>query len=213
MKKLPLLFENNEKWAEKNISKDPLYFLEMAKDQKPNYLWIGCSDSRIPANEVVGLEPGELFVHRNVANLFIHSDLNCLSVLQYAVDYLGIKHIIVCGHYGCGGVGAAMRNNQLGLVDNWLRNIRDVYARSKSELDAITDKTLRYNRLVELNVVAQVQNICHTTVVQNAWARGQELYVHGWVYELKSGRLRDLDCVISGLDQVDSVYVTNKIME
>ncbi|HRD56188.1 MAG TPA: carbonate dehydratase [Parachlamydiaceae bacterium] len=211
--KLPLLFDNNKKWAKKNIAKDPLYFLEMAKDQKPNYLWIGCSDSRIPANEVVGLEPGELFVHRNVANLFIHSDLNCLSVLQYAVDYLDIKHIIVCGHYGCGGVGAAMRNNQLGLVDNWLRNIRDVYARSKDELDAISDKTLRYNRLVELNVMAQVQNVSHTTVVQNAWARGQELFVHGWVYELKNGCLRDLDCLVSGIDQVDRVYLTNKGIE
>jgi len=210
MKKLPILFENNQKWAEKNLEKDPRYFLEMAKDQKPNYLWIGCSDSRIPANEVVGLEPGELFVHRNVANLFIHSDLNCLSVLQYAVDYLGIQHVIVCGHYGCGGVGAAMKNNQLGLVDNWLRNIRDVYSRSSIELDAIQDKTERYNRLVELNVIQQVQNIAHTTVIQNAWARGQNLHIHGWVYELKTGLLRDLNCLVSGLDQVDKVYLTKQ---
>ncbi len=212
MADLPMLFDNNQKWAEKNLLKDPKYFLEMSKDQNPKYLWIGCSDSRIPANEVVGLEPGELFVHRNVANLFIHSDLNCLSVLQYAVDYLDIKHIIVCGHYGCGGVGAAMKNNQLGLVDNWLRNIRDIYARSREELDAIQDKTLRYNRLVELNVMAQVQNVCHTTVVQNAWARGQDLTVHGWVYELKTGLLRDLDCLVSGLDQVDKVYVTKQFL-
>ena len=210
MKKLPMLFENNRKWVEKNIHKDPKYFMEMSKDQKPKFLWIGCSDSRIPANEVVGLEPGELFVHRNIANLIIHSDLNCLSVLQYAVDYLDIKHIIVCGHYGCGGVGAAMRNNQLGLVDNWLTIIRDVYARSKDELDAITDKTKRYDRLVELNVISQVDNICHTTVVQNAWARGQDLTVYGWVYELKTGYLRDLDCMVSGLDQVDKVYLTTQ---
>jgi carbonic anhydrase len=212
MKRLPDLFESNQNWAKKNILKDPKYFLEMSKDQKPKYLWIGCSDSRIPANEVVGLEPGELFVHRNVANLFIHSDLNCLSVLQYAVDYLDIKHIIVCGHYGCGGVGAAMKNNQLGLVDNWLRNIRDIYSRSRDELDAITDKTLRYNRLVELNVIQQVQNISHTTVVQNAWARGQDLSVHGWVYELKTGLLRDLDCLVSGLDQVDKIYLTKQFL-
>lgn len=210
MKQLPMLFENNQKWAGKNIERDPNYFLDMAKDQKPKFLWIGCSDSRIPANEVVGLEPGELFVHRNVANLFIHSDLNCLSVLQYAVDYLDIKHVIVCGHYGCGGVGAAMKNNQLGLVDNWLRNIRDIYSRSKDELDAIKDKTLRYNRLVELNVIAQVQNVCHTTVIQNAWARGQDLTVHGWVYDLKSGLLHDLDCMVSGLDQVDRIYLTKQ---
>lgn len=212
MKKLPMLFENNHKWAEKNLNRDPRYFLEMAKDQKPNYLWIGCSDSRIPANEVVGLEPGELFVHRNVANLFIHSDLNCLSVLQYAVDYLDIQHVIVCGHYGCGGVGAAMKNNQLGLVDNWLRNIRDIYSRSSQELDAIKDKTARYDRLVELNVIQQVQNVAHTTVVQNAWARGQNLSIHGWVYELKTGLLRDLDCLVSGLDQVDKVYLTKQFL-
>lgn len=210
MKKLPILFDNNKKWADKHLNKDPHYFLEMAKDQKPNYLWIGCSDSRIPANEVVGLEPGELFVHRNVANLFIHSDLNCLSVLQYAVDYLEIKHVIVCGHYGCGGVGAAMRNNQLGLVDNWLRNIRDIYANSKDELSAIKDKKLCYNRLVELNVIQQVQNICHTTVVQNGWSRGQDLTIHGWVYDLESGLLRDLNCMVSGLDQVDKVYLTKQ---
>lgn len=210
MKKLPMLFENNRQWVEKNILKDPKYFMEMSKDQKPKFLWIGCSDSRIPANEVVGLEPGELFVHRNIANLIIHSDLNCLSVLQYAIDYLDIKHIIVCGHYGCGGVGAAMKNNQLGLVDNWLTIIRDVYARSRDELDAIKDKTKRYDRLVELNVISQVENICHTTVVQNAWARGRDLTIHGWVYELKTGYLRDLDCMVSGLDQVDKVYLTTQ---
>ncbi len=213
MKQLPHLFEKNQNWVEKNLEKDTQYFLKTAKEQRPNYLWIGCSDSRIPANEVVGLEPGELFVHRNVANLFIHSDLNCLSVLQYAVDYLDIKHIIVCGHYGCGGVGAAMKNNQLGLVDNWLRNIRDIYSRSKDELDAIPDKDQRYNRLVELNVIQQVQNICHTTVVQNAWTRGRNLTVHGWVYDMKSGLLNDLECLVSGLDQVDRIYLTKELWE
>lgn len=213
MKELPDLFEKNQNWVEKNLEKDTQYFLKTAKEQQPNYLWIGCSDSRIPANEVVGLEPCELFVHRNVANLFIHSDLNCLSVLQYAVDYLDIKHIIVCGHYGCGGVGAAMKNNQLGLVDNWLRNVRDVYSRSKDELDAISDKTLRYNRLVELNVIQQVQNISHTTVVQNAWARGRDLTVHGWVYDMKTGLLKNLNCLVSGLDQVDRIYLTKELFE
>ena len=213
MKQLPHLFEKNKEWVEKTLDKDKEYFLKTAKEQRPNYLWIGCSDSRIPANEVVGLEPGELFVHRNVANLFIHSDLNCLSVLQYAVDYLDIKDIIVCGHYGCGGVGAAMKNNQLGLVDNWLRNIRDIYSKSKDELDAIPDKDQRYNRLVELNVIQQVQNICHTTVVQNAWARGQNLTVHGWVYDMKTGLLKDLECLVSGLDQVDRIYLTKELWE
>lgn len=213
MKQLPHLFEKNKDWVEKTLDKDKQYFLKTAKEQRPNYLWIGCSDSRIPANEVVGLEPGELFVHRNVANLFIHSDLNCLSVLQYAVDYLDIKDIIVCGHYGCGGVGAAMKNNQLGLVDNWLRNIRDIYSRSKDELDAIPDKDQRYNRLVELNVIQQVQNICHTTVVQNAWARGQNLTVHGWVYDMKTGLLKDLECLVSGLDQVDRIYLTKQLWD
>src|ERR1700722_2276016 len=161
MKKLKFLFENNRKWANGHITDDPDYFLRMSKDRKPRYLWIGCSDSRVPANEVVGLEAGELFVHRNIANLFIHTDFNCLSVLQYALDFLEIQHVIVCGHYGCGGVTAAMGDRQLGLVDNWLRNIRDVYARYRAELEAIPDKLLRCNRLVELNVIQQVLNICH----------------------------------------------------
>lgn len=206
MRELKVLFDNNRNWAEGHISRDPEYFLRMSQGQKPKYLWIGCSDSRIPANEVVGLEPGELFVHRNIANLFIHSDLNCLSVLQFAVDYLGIRDVIVCGHYGCGGVGAAMKNQQLGIVDNWLRNIRDVYARSRIELESM-DEALRYNRLVELNVIQQVMNICHTSIVQNAWAREQPLCVHGLVYELTTGKLRDLDCCKSSLEQVEHTYI------
>ena len=206
MQKLNILFQNNKDWVESKINKDPNYFQRMADAQDPNYLWIGCSDSRVPANEIVGLEPGELFVHRNVANLFPHTDFNCLSVLEYAVDLLKIQHVIVCGHYGCNGVKAAMEDHQLGLVDNWLRNIRDVYARFKDELDKIEDQVERYNRLVELNVMQQVLNVCHTTIVQGAWTRGQPLWVHGWVYDLAKGTLKDLDCCLSSIDQVEQIY-------
>jgi carbonic anhydrase len=208
MKRLKVLFDNNREWVERHTKKDPDYFLRMSKGQKPRYLWIGCSDSRIPANEVVGLEPGELFVHRNIANLFLHTDLNCLSVLQYAVDVLKIEHVIVCGHYGCGGVQAAMEDQQFGVIDNWLRNIRDIYAHSKNELEEIADPELRSKRLVELNVLQQVHNICHTTIVQNAWAREQPLCIHGWVYELATGKLHDLNCCISSLKQVEEIYLT-----
>jgi len=206
MKKLQILFQNNQAWVESKINKDPGYFSQMALAQDPNYLWIGCSDSRVPANEIVGLEPGELFVHRNVANLFPHTDFNCLSVLEYAVDLLKIQHVIVCGHYGCNGVKAAMENHQLGLVDNWLRNIRDIYARFKDELEAISDQGERYNRLVELNVMQQVLNVCHTTIAQGAWLRRQPLCIHGWVYDLATGTLKDLDCCISGIDQIETIY-------
>lgn len=206
MQKLKVLFQNNQEWVARRISKDPSYFQRMAEAQDPQYLWIGCSDSRVPANEIVGLEPGELFVHRNVANLFPHTDFNCLSVLEYAVDLLKIQHVIVCGHYGCGGVKAAMEDHRLGLVDNWLRNIRDVSARFKDELEKYTDQKERYNRLVELNVLQQVLNVCHTTIAQGAWARGQPLSVHGWVYDLATGSLKDLDCCVSSIDQVESIY-------
>ena len=206
MEKLKILFQNNRDWVESKISKDPKYFRRMAEAQDPTYLWIGCSDSRVPANEIVGLEPGEMFVHRNVGNLFPHTDFNCLSVLEYAVDLLKIQHVIVCGHYRCGGVKAAMEDHQLGLVDNWLRNIRDVYARFKEELEAISDRTERYDRLVELNVMSQVLNVCHTTIVQGAWTRGQPLWVHGWVYDLGAGTLKDLDCCVSSIDQVERIY-------
>ena len=206
MQTLKTLFQKNKDWVTSRLAKDPNYFRHMAEAQDPLYLWIGCSDSRVPANEIVGLEPGELFVHRNVANLFPHTDFNCLSVLEYATDLLKVKHVIVCGHYGCGGVKAAMEEHRLGLVDNWLRNIRDVYARFKDELDAIEDQQERYNRLVELNVMQQVLNVCHTTIVQGAWTRGQPLWVHGWVYDLKSGLLKDLDCCFSSIDQVEAIY-------
>lgn len=213
MKKLKMLFDNNQQWVESHVENDPDYFLRMSKGQKPAYMWIGCSDSRIPANEVVGLEPGELFVHRNVANLFVHTDLNCLSVLQYGVDYLEIQHVIVCGHYGCGGVNAAMGDKQLGIMDNWLRNIRDVYAHAQFELDLIEDQEQRSNRLVELNVLQQVHNICNTTIVQNAWTRGQPLCIHGWVYNLATGKLRDLNCCVSSLKDVEEVYLTHPVLK
>jgi carbonic anhydrase len=206
MQKLKILFQNNEEWVKSKISKAPDYFKRMVEAQDPKYLWIGCSDSRVPANEIVGLEPGELFVHRNVANLCPHTDFNCLSVLEYAVDLLKIQHVIVCGHYGCSGVKAAMEDHQLGLVDNWLRNIRDVYARFKEELEAIPDQQERYNRLVELNVMQQVLNVCHTTIVQSAWTRGQPVWIHGWVYDLASGKLKDLDCCVNSIDQVEAIY-------
>ena len=210
MRELKKLFENNENWAKKKIEKDPDVFTKNAEVQKPKYLWIGCSDSRIPANEVLGLEPGEVFVHRNVANLVPHSDINCLSVLEYSITQLDIEHVIVCGHYGCGGVKAAMENTQFGLVDNWLRHLRDVYASEKEVLDEIVEPEEKYEKLVELNVIYQAMNVCHTTIVQNAWAKGKKLSIHGWVYDIKTGLLRDLNCCISSLDQVDDIYKTLK---
>jgi carbonic anhydrase len=206
MRELKILFQNNEEWISSKTLKDPDYFQKMARAQDPLYLWIGCSDSRVPANEIVGLEPGELFVHRNVANLFPHTDFNCLSVLEYAIDILKIKHVIVCGHYGCMGVKAAMQDHRLGLVDNWLRNIRDVYARNKNELEAIKDQKQRYKRLVELNVLHQVLNVSHTTIVQGAWAREQPLSIHGWVYDLETGKLKDMDCCLSSIEHVEKIY-------
>jgi carbonic anhydrase len=178
----------------------------MAVEQDPRYLWIGCSDSRVPANEIVDLPPGELFVSRNVANVFPHTDFNCLSVLEYAVNILKVNHVIVCGHYGCGGVKAAMEDHHLGLVDNWLRHIRDVYASHKSELDAIKDSEKRYQRLVQLNVRQQVLNVCHTTIVQEAWHHKQSVSIHGWVYDIESGKLEDLNCCYTSLEQVESIY-------
>ena len=211
MRELQELFEKNQAWAKSKLQKDPEVFHKLAKKQSPKYLWIGCSDSRIPANEVLGLEPGEIFVHRNIANLCPHTDFNCLSVLQYGIDTLGVEHVIVCGHYECGGVAAAMENAQFGLVDNWLRHIRDVYSREKEALDAISDKATKYNRLAELNVLYQVMNVCHTTIVQNAWANQKKISVHGWVYDVSSGRLKDLDCCVSSLDQIDDTFRTLKL--
>lgn len=209
MRDLKILFENNRKWVEKKTCENAGYFKHLAQAQDPLYLWFGCSDSRVPANEIVGLEPGELFVSRNVANVFPHTDFNCLSVLEYGVQILNVQHVIVCGHYGCGGVKAAMEDNHLGLVDNWLRHIRDVYAAHKSELDAILDRKKRFERLVQLNVLQQVLNICHTTIVQEAWARKQKVAVHGWVYNMETGKLEDLNCCYSASEQLESIYKIN----
>lgn len=206
MKELKKLFQNNLEWVAARTAEKPNYFKELAKDQNPRYLWIGCSDSRVPANEIVGLEPGEIFVHRNVANICPHTDFNCLSALEFGVNILKIPHIIVCGHYGCGGVMAAMEDHHLGLVDNWLRNIRDIYALHKEELDQIRDPKKRSNRLVELNVIQQVLNICHTTIIQEAWFRNQPLSVHGWIYDMESGKLKDLNVCISAIDQIEPIY-------
>jgi carbonic anhydrase len=192
LKTLSRLFENNRLWAEKITATQPDFFRMLAAQQAPEYLWIGCSDSRVPANEIVGLLPGELFVHRNVANVVVHTDLNCLSVLQFAVDVLKVRHVIVCGHYGCGGVKAALDDQKLGLIDNWLRHVQDVARQHAAELEAV-DGSLRLDRLCEVNVLEQAAHVCETTVVQDAWARGQSVDVHAWIYSLTDGRLRDLD--------------------
>ncbi len=196
MKTLKPLFDSNREWAGKIQREDPTFFERLSRQQNPEYLWIGCADSRVPANEIINLPPGEVFVHRNIANVVVHTDLNCLSVIQYAVDVLKVKHIIVCGHYGCGGVCAALDDAELGLIDNWLRHIRDVYRFNRAELDAIDDIELRRDRLCELNVVEQVANVSNTTAVRNAWKRGQFLNVHGWIYRLEDGILRDLDVTV-----------------
>jgi carbonic anhydrase len=192
------LFANNRKWAQRIKSRDPQFFDTLAQQQTPKYLWIGCSDSRVPANEIVDLLPGELFVHRNVANVVVHTDLNCLSVLQYAVDVLAVEHVIVCGHYGCGGVRAALSNVSLGLIDNWLRHVQDVRDRHLAVVEEITDGDARVDRMCELNVVTQVGHVCQTTIVQDAWRRGQSLTIHGWIYSLQDGLLRDLHVSQSG---------------
>ena len=192
MNELSELFTSNRAWASARLSEDPAFFERLQHQQSPEYLWIGCADSRVPANEIVGLMPGELFVHRNVANVVVHTDLNCLTVLQYAVDVLKVKHVIVCGHYGCGGVRAALTRQRVGLADNWLRHVQDVEAHHRDELSRIADSEARCDRLCELNVIEQVENVCQTTIVQDAWARGQELAVHGWIYGLADGLLRDL---------------------
>jgi carbonic anhydrase len=204
------LLQNNRAWAEGIKARDPEFFLKLSRQQLPNYLWIGCSDSRVPANEIVGLLPGELFVHRNVSNVVVHTDLNCLSVIQYAVDALKVKHIIVCGHYGCGGVRAALRSDRLGLIDNWLRHIQDVRQKHEGILTSISDETIRYDRLCELNVIEQTVNVSQTTIVRDAWGRGQKLSVHGWIYGLRDGILRDLNIFISRSD--DTILAYNRAM-
>lgn len=206
MVELTRLFANNRRWAEQARAQDSEFFEKLAGQQTPKYLWIGCSDSRVPANQILGLKPGEVFVHRNVANLVVNTDMSCLSVLQFAVEVLKIEHIIVCGHYGCGGVHAACGTRQFGLIDNWLRHIKDVYVRHKDELDHIADEKVRSDRMCELNVIEQVKNVCHTTIVQNAWSNGHPLFVHGLIYGLQDGLLRDLAVRISNSEQLDKIY-------
>lgn len=193
MRRLADLLENNRRWAERMTRAQPDFFDRLVGQQAPRFLWIGCSDSRVPANEIVDLAPGELFVHRNVANLVVHTDLNCLSVLQFAVDVLDVEHVIVCGHYGCGGITAARRGVPLGLIDNWLRHIQDTQERHRAELDALADENAALDRLCELNVLDQASNVCRTTVVQDAWKRGKRLIVHAWIYRLSDGLLHDLE--------------------
>ena len=200
------LLENNRKWSQRITENDPDFFPTLAKLQKPKYLWIGCSDSRVPANEVTATKPGEIFVHRNIANMVIHTDMNMLSVLQYSVEMLKVEHIIVCGHYGCGGVQAAMTNNSLGIINKWLRNIKDVYRIHKDEVDAITDEHKKLDRMVELNVIEQVMDLAKTSIVQKAWAERNAPTLHGWVYGLNNGQLKDLIALPPGSDQVDPIY-------
>jgi carbonic anhydrase len=197
MNKLSHLFDQNKSWAAKIQEDNPGFFKTLSKQQAPEYLWIGCADSRVPANEIVNLLPGELFVHRNVGNLVKHTDMNCLSVLQYAIDILKIKHIIVCGHYGCGGVRASMEDRQHGLVDNWIRSIRDIFLKNSKVFSKLKTTDAKVNKLCEMNVVSQVYNVCQTTVVQEAWKRKQNLTVHGWIYSLQNGILKDLDVCVS----------------
>jgi carbonic anhydrase len=197
MKTLKRLFERNRAWAEEISAREPGFFRELSRRQSPEYLWIGCSDSRVPSTQLVNLSPGEMFVHRNVANVVVHTDLNCLSVMQYAVEVLKVRHIIVCGHYGCGGVQAALEGARFGLIDNWLRHVQDVVGKHAGALARVEDGAARLRLLCELNVREQVLNVCRTTVVQDAWERGQELSVHGWVYALEDGLLRDLGLCVT----------------
>ncbi len=206
MKTLKRLFDQNAAWASKVSQQDPDFFGRLMHQQSPEYLWIGCSDSRVPANQIVGLLPGEIFVHRNVANVVVHTDLNCLSVIQYAVEVLKIKHIIVCGHYGCGGVRTAMQNAEMGLIDNWLRHIKDIYSKHRRLLNEFADDQQKLDKLCELNVIEQVNNVCHSTIVQKAWNRGQELSVHGWIYGIHNGYLKDLAVTVSKLEEIGEIY-------
>jgi carbonic anhydrase len=207
MKYLRQLFENNRAWSQAQRSHDPRFFERLAAIQRPHYLWIGCSDSRVPANQITGLEPGEVFVHRNVANIVVHTDLNCLSVIQYAVEVLKVQHVIVCGHYGCGGVKAALDGERLGLISNWLRHIEDVHDKHRAWVAALPTPQSRWDRLCELNVIEQVMRVCRTTIVQDAWAHGQPLAVHGWIYGLTDGLLHDLRMSPQRADQLEESYV------
>jgi len=206
MRTLSELFENNRAWAMQVRERDPDFFLQLSRQQSPGYLWVGCSDSRVPANQIVGLMPGELFVHRNIANLVVHTDLNSLSVMQFAVDVLKVRHIIVCGHYGCSGVQAALRGDRLGLSDNWLRHVQDVKQKHSERLQRLAGGPEAADKLCELNVIEQATNVCATTIARDAWARGQELAVHGWIYRLKDGLLRDLKMTVTGIEEVPAAY-------
>jgi carbonic anhydrase len=206
MRSLSHLIENNRAWSERRRQIDPEFFARLSQQQRPRYLWIGCADSRVPANDIVGLLPGELFVHRNIANVVVHTDLNCLSVLQFAVDVLNIEHIIVCGHYGCSGVSAALQNQRVGLADNWLRHVQDVHSKHETRVAAMPDTPHRIDRLCELNVIEQVANVCQTTIVRDAWERGKELAVHGWVYGLKDGLVRDLGSTVTKTSEAAPAY-------
>lgn len=206
MQFLPHLFDENRDWAESMREANPDFFSELAKQQKPELLWIGCADSRVPANQIIGLPPGSVFVHRNIANIVVHSDMNCLSVIEFAVRVLGVKHIIICGHYDCGGVKAALGDQPIGLIDNWLRHIRDIRQKHLVELMKYDDPAKRVDRLCELNVIEQVRNVCHTSIVQRAWREGQELCMHGWIYGLNDGLLRDLGQCITGPEELDVAY-------
>lgn len=206
MRFLTPLLDNNRVWSERIRAQDPDFFLQLSHQQSPQYLWIGCSDSRVPANQIVGLLPGEIFVHRNVANVVVHTDLNCLSVLQYAVEVLHVRHVIVCGHYGCGGVRSALRNERLGLIDNWLRHVQDVRLRHLQRIAEMDGEESQAERLCELNVIEQAVNVCQTTVIQEAWMRGQQVAVHGWIYSLTDGLLRDLQTCIGSQDELVPVY-------
>jgi carbonic anhydrase len=206
MNDITTLLANNREWAADMTATDPSFFQRLSAQQAPAYLWIGCSDSRVPATELVRLLPGEMFVHRNVANIVVHSDLNCLAVLQYAVDVLKVRHIIVCGHYGCGGVEAALHNRSFGLIDNWLRHVQDVQKKHAGILNACSDEIQQLRCLCELNVIEQVVNVCQTTIVHNAWQRGQSLAVHGWIYGLSDGRLRDLSITTTQAQEIVPQY-------
>jgi len=206
MRTLKNLFDNNRKWAEKIKKTDPDFFSKLSRQQTPEYLWIGCSDSRVPSNQIVDMLPGEIFVHRNIANVVIHTDLNCLSVIQFAVEVLKVKHIIVCGHYGCGGIRAALEKTSYGLLDTWLRHIKDVYRYHQEKLDAVVDEQEKLNLLCELNVIEQVANVCHTSIVQKAWKSGQDLSVHGWIYSIEDGILKNLDVCVDGVCEISNTY-------
>lgn len=200
------LFASNRAWAARIRQQDPEFFMKLSRQQTPRYLWIGCADSRVPANEIVGMLPGELFVHRNVANLVVHTDLNCLSVLQFAVDVLKVGHVIVCGHFGCSGVRAALRGDRVGLSDNWLRHVQDVHARHRATVRTDAGEDAAVDRLCELNVIEQVANVCRTTVVEEAWDRGQPLQVHGWIYGLRDGLLKDLGVSVAAAGALERAY-------